>query len=181
MTFPGLPTSKRTLSDACVREVDRFGGGSVMVWGGISFNSRTQLIIFNGNLTGQRYRDEILAPVEVPHFNVNRNVTIFQKDNARCHTARVSVDYLQQQNIDLLPWSARSPDLSPIEHLWDALDRRALDNVSHRLWVSCLIFWWRNGTESLSSRLEYWLTPCDVVVWQCETLTEAIQIIIIIL
>ena len=97
-----------------------------MSWygGSISFNSRTQLIIVNGDLTGQRYRDEILAPVVVPYFNVNRNVTIFQQYNARCHTACVSVDYLQQQNIDLLPWPARSPDLSPIEHLWYALDRR---------------------------------------------------------
>ena len=95
-----------------------------MVWGGITFNSRTQLIIVNGNLTGQHYRDGILAPVVVPYFNVNRNITIFQQDNARCHTARVSVDYLQQQNIDLLSWPACSPDFSPIEHLWDALDRR---------------------------------------------------------
>ena len=41
---------KERFYDACVREVDRFGGGSVMVWGGISFNSRMQLIIINGNL-----------------------------------------------------------------------------------------------------------------------------------
>ena len=98
---------KERFSDSCIREVNRFGGGSVMVWGSISFNSRTQLIIINGNLTGQHYRDEILAPVVVPYFNVNRNVTIFQQDNARCHTAHVSVDYLQQQNTDLLPWPAR--------------------------------------------------------------------------
>ena len=73
---------KERFSDACVREVDRFVGGSVMVWGDISFNSRTPLIIVNRNLTGQRYRDEILVPVVVPYFNVNRNVTIFQQDNA---------------------------------------------------------------------------------------------------
>ena len=94
-----------------------------MVRGGILFNSRTQFIIVNGNLTGQDFQDEILDPVMVPYFNVNRNVTIFQQDNARCHSERVSADYLQQQNIDLRPWPASSPDLSPIEHLWDALDR----------------------------------------------------------
>ena len=115
---------KERFSDACVHDVDHFCGGSVMVWGGISFNNRTQLIIVNGNLKGQCYRDEILAPVVVPYFNVNRNVTIFQQDNARCHTACVSVDVLQQQNTDLLPWPAHSSDLSPIEHLWGALDRR---------------------------------------------------------
>ncbi|MEW8544207.1 MAG: transposase [Candidatus Thiodiazotropha sp.] len=111
-------------ADACVNEVDRFGGGSVMVWGGISFSARTQLIIVHGNLTGQRYRDEILAPVVAPFFNANRNVTILQQDNARCHTARISVDFIRQQHNDILPWPARSPDLSPIEHMWDALDRR---------------------------------------------------------
>ncbi len=58
-------------ADACVRQVDRYGGGSVMVWGGISFNNRTELVIVDGNLTAQRYCDEIITPVVVPFFNVN--------------------------------------------------------------------------------------------------------------
>jgi transposase len=33
-------------------------------------------------------------------------------------------DYLTQQNVDLLPWPAVSPDLSPIEHVWDEMERR---------------------------------------------------------
>ena len=32
--------------------------------------------------------------------------------------------FLAQNNIDNLPWPARPPDLSPIEHLWDEMDRR---------------------------------------------------------
>jgi transposase len=32
-------------------------------------------------------------------------------------------DFLQQQQIDQLPWPANSPDGNPIEHAWDALDR----------------------------------------------------------
>ncbi|KAK3082687.1 hypothetical protein FSP39_002633 [Pinctada imbricata] len=111
-------------SDACVPEVDRYGGGSIMVWGAISYHHRSRLVVVPGNLTGVRYRDEILAPVVVPLMNANRGLTLFQQDNARCHTARVCSIYLQQQHVNVLPWLAKSPDLSPIEHLWDVLDRR---------------------------------------------------------
>ena len=75
-------------ADACVTEVDRYGGGSVMVWGAISFHHRSRLVVVPGNLNGMRYRDEILAPVVVPLMNANRGLTLFQQDNARCHTAR---------------------------------------------------------------------------------------------
>ncbi|GFU49752.1 transposable element Tcb2 transposase [Trichonephila clavipes] len=47
---------------------------------------------------------------------------IFRQDNDRHHTARVSQDCLR--TVTTLPWHARSPDLSPIEHIWDYLARR---------------------------------------------------------
>ncbi|GFT67833.1 transposable element Tcb1 transposase [Trichonephila clavipes] len=46
----------------------------------------------------------------------------FQQDNARPHKARVSQDCLR--TVTILPWPARCPDLSPIEHIWDHLGRR---------------------------------------------------------
>ena len=91
-----------------------------MVWGAISFHGRSELIHVRVNLTGHRYRDEILAPpVVVPFFTTFRNVTLFQQDNARYHTARVLMRYLDEQHVMVLPWLAFTPDFSPLEHLWD--------------------------------------------------------------
>ena len=89
-----------------------------MVWGGITGNARTPLVVINGNLTGVRYRDEILQAHVVP-FLRQHTVTL-QHDNARPHVARV----VTQQNVNVLPWPAISPDLSPIEHAWDEMERR---------------------------------------------------------
>ena len=102
-------------SDACVVERDRFGGGSVMVWGGIAHGVKSQLIIVAGNMTAVRYMDEILRPVAVPLVQ-QRNL-ILQQDNARPHVARVCQDFLANNNIAPLAWPPYSPDLTPIEHV----------------------------------------------------------------
>jgi len=115
--------------DCCVAEHDRFGGGSVMVWAGISYDGCTDLyVIRNGTLTGIRYRDEILAPIVRPFAGAIGNNFILMDDNARPHRARLVNEYLQQETIERMDWPAKSPDLNPIEHAWDILQR----NISAR-------------------------------------------------
>ncbi|GFW00139.1 transposable element Tcb1 transposase [Trichonephila clavipes] len=53
---------------------------------------------------------------------------IFQLDSARPHTARLSQDNLR--TLTTIPWPARSPDLSPIEHIWVHLGRRVRQPTS---------------------------------------------------
>ena len=93
---------KERCVDCCVIERDRFGGGSVMVWGGIAYGRRTQLHIIRGHLNAIRYRDEILSLHLVP-FLQQHNLTL-QQDNARPHVARICTTYLQAHTIDVLPW-----------------------------------------------------------------------------
>ena len=73
-------------------------------------------------MTAVRYRDEILRPVAV--LLVQQRNLILQQDNARPHVARVRQDFLANNNIAPLAWPPYSPDLTPIEHMWDELDRR---------------------------------------------------------
>ncbi|GFT70365.1 transposable element Tcb1 transposase [Trichonephila clavipes] len=89
-----------------------------MVWGDIAYDSRSTLIMMCGTLTSQHYVDDILRPHVGPFLN-DLSGTIFQQDNARAHTARVAQYFLRQ--FQTLPWPNHSPDLSPVEHVWDQL------------------------------------------------------------
>ncbi|GFX77214.1 transposable element Tcb1 transposase [Trichonephila clavipes] len=92
-----------------------------MVWGAIANDSQSTLIVMCGTLTGQRYVDDILRPHVGPLLH-GLPRAIFQQDNARPHTARVALDFLR--HFQTLPWPARSPNLSPVEHVWDHLKRK---------------------------------------------------------
>ena len=117
-------------ADNCLIERDRFGGGSAMVWGGIMGRKKTNLIVVQGNLNAQGYIKQIQQPEAVPFLQRHRPAMLMY-DNARPHVARICRQFLNRNNVNVLPWPAVSPDMNPIEHIWDYLGRkvRARGNV----------------------------------------------------
>lgn len=94
---------------------------SVMIWGGIGPRGyRTQLLRVKGNMKSEDYcnmliNNNIIANL---HHNFGNNF-VFQQDNAPPHSSHFTKVHLLNHLPSVLEWPARSPDLSPIEQLWD--------------------------------------------------------------
>ncbi|GFY04237.1 hypothetical protein TNCV_1200151 [Trichonephila clavipes] len=86
--------------------------------------SRICLQLNDGRIRVWRHRGEkMLNSCVMYHHNgpapgiMGLGTAIFQQDNARPHVARIVQRFFVNYQIELLPWPARSPDLSPIENM----------------------------------------------------------------
>src|SRR5438034_2787917 len=81
----------------------------------------------NGNLNASLYlevlQDELLNSLE--YYNLNTKSVIFQHDNAPCHKTEDVLKWLYSQSFTYIKyWTPQSPEINPIEHLWDNLKKK---------------------------------------------------------
>ncbi len=116
---------QESMDPSCL--VSTVQAGGVMVWGIFSWCTLGPLVPIEHRLNATVY----LSIVEHVHpfmTTVYHLLMYFQQDNAPCNKAQIISDwFLEHYNeFTLLKCPPQSPDLNPIEHLWDVVEREIL-------------------------------------------------------
>ena len=75
--------------------------------------------------------DSLIPTVHLHGMTVN---WIFQQDNATCHTAHPVKEWFEEEGIEVMTWPAQSPDINPIENLWDYIAKGACGGAKSYLY-----------------------------------------------
>lgn len=141
----------------------------IMVWGGISSLAKTKLIVFEmgSTMDAASYISEVLkgAQIQQTMDQAYPNGWVFMQDNASCHTARVTMDFIANAGWTTLSWPAHSPDLNIIEQVWAWMKMRVSEIKPQTVedLADCLISVWdsitfehiRNMVDSVPKRLHF--------------------------
>ncbi|KAG3247625.1 hypothetical protein PI124_g7690 [Phytophthora idaei] len=93
------------------------GGGSVMVWGAFCAGGKSELVISERTQNSECYV-YTLSEHLLPFIDgIHGRDCIFQQDNASIHSSRATKSFFEEENVTVMEWPAKSPDLNPIENM----------------------------------------------------------------
>ena len=152
----------KRLIDDCIQPNDGNHGPSVMVCGAIHHEGRSELVVVDGAMNRHGYiqimRNQML-PWATGLFG---RYFVYVQDIALPHTARDAAAFFDQQDVEIMDWSARSPDMKPIEYVWDQMSVRIrdmddphstiaeLNNSVHQAWAAVRLGRVRTLVETMS-------------------------------
>ena len=141
------------------------GGGSAGIWGCITNKGTGVCDVYTGRINQFSYikcLEECLLPSTELFFDHSN--FIYQQDGAPAHTANSVSDWFREQDIRLLPWCPRSPDLNPIENVWAWMDAQMikthvtsvehLKEILHETWLKVPVELCRKLVESMPRRIK---------------------------
>ena len=134
------------------------GGGSISVWGCMSGGARDPLTIYTGRTNGAAYIKIIKGalPMFIENaFDARNSNLVYMHDNAPAHTSKYSMKWFKDNNISVLKWPANSPDLNPIENIWDHFDKelRKLKPTNVNQLQTMIAYLWLDTTPKRCKQL----------------------------
>lgn len=149
------------------RPTVKHGGGSVMVWGCFSGFGMGPLHRINGIMDRFVYKN-ILKNVMVPYTkeNMPRRFT-FQHDNDPKHRSKEVQSFFEKEKIKVMVWPSQSPDLNPIENLWEHLERLIRTQTyknQNELFQSLQENWSNIERKMITTLLESMPRRCQAVI-----------------
>ncbi len=116
------------MDPSCLVSTVQAVGGGEMVWGIFSWHTLGLLAPIEHRINATAYLSIVADHVHPFITTVSPSSNdYFQQDNAPCHKAQIISDWFLEHDNDfaLLKWPPHSPDLNPIEHIWDVVERES--------------------------------------------------------